>query len=128
MINYFLISEFEKDFKKLLKKFRTLEKDFEIMKKSLLEPYFCQGIPFSTKAIIDIEGFCNENYLSKKVRKVACASLKNKGGFSGLRVIFVYEKLEKKITFVEIYFKGEKENEDRTRLQSFIKTLQNSEL
>lgn len=37
LINYSQISEFYKDFKKLLKKFSTLEEDFETMKKSAIE-------------------------------------------------------------------------------------------
>lgn len=124
-INYSKIPEFEKDFKRLGKKFKTLDKDFELMKKMLLEPHFISGVPVPPKALVDIEGFCGEDYKSKKVRRFTCASLKGRGGNSGIRVIFVYEKSEDihNITFIEIYFKGEKENEDRERLAKFLKEL-----
>ena len=122
-INYTAIPEFEKDFKRLGKKFKTIEKDFELMKRMLLEPHFISGVPVPPKALVDIEGFCGENYKSKKVRRFTCASLKGKGGNSGIRVVFVYEKneTEHKITFIEIYYKGDKELEDRERLANYLK-------
>ena len=126
-IEYSIIEEFKKDFKGLEKKFKTLEKDFELMKKMLLEPHFLNNLPTPPKALVDIEGFCSENYQSKKIIKFACASLKGRGGNSGIRVIFVYEKEKEvhKITFIEIYFKGDKELENKERLKEFLKTLDN---
>ncbi|MBR2525251.1 hypothetical protein IKE67_02170 [bacterium] len=73
-INYNKIPEFERDFKRLGKRFKTLDKDFELMKKMLLEPHFISGVPVQPKALVDIEGFCGENYKSKKVRRFTCAS------------------------------------------------------
>lgn len=124
MMNYDSIPEFDKDFKKLVKRFRTLEKDFDLMKRLLLEPHYLKGTPTPPLALVDIEGFCNECYTSQKVRKFACASLKGRGGSSGLRVILVYEKEVSKITFIEIYFKGDKVNEDRDRLKNFIESIE----
>jgi len=121
MISYHEISEFKKDFKNLLKRFRTLEKDFEIMKKYTIETHHIKNIPSS--AIFKIEGFCGEEYTSNKIKKFACMSLSGKGSNSKIRVIYVYEEKEKKVTFIEIYFKGDRENEDRKRLQEFIKTI-----
>ena len=124
-INYASIPEFDKDFKRLGKRFKTLDKDFELMKRMLLVPHYIDGLPAPPKALVDIEGFCGKDYKSKKVRRFTCASLKGKGGNSGIRVIFVYEKAEDthKITFVEIYFKGDQENENRERLTKFLKEL-----
>ena len=121
-INYASIPEFDKDFKRLGKRFKTLDKDFELMKKMLLEPRFISGVPVPSKALVDIEGFCSENYKSKKVRRFTCASLKGKGGNSGIRVIFVLEPdgNDYKITFIEIYFKGDQALETRERLRKFI--------
>ncbi|MDR2420033.1 MAG: hypothetical protein LBD40_01785 [Puniceicoccales bacterium] len=116
------IPEFEKDFKKLLKRFYTLREDIENMKKSLLEPYFSQKILVS--GVPKMEGFCGENYASYKVKSFACAALKGKGRCSGMRIILVYHKEEREITFIEIYFKGNRKNGDKERLQVFIKNLQ----
>ena len=122
-INYCSIPEFEKDFKKLEKRYRTLSDDFENMKKNLLEVHYIKGAPLPPNTIVDIEGMCGENYKSKKVRKFACKSLRNLGNRSGIRVIFVLEPDDLKITFIEMYFKGDKENEDKNRLRDFIKQL-----
>ena len=122
---YLSIAEFEKDFKKLEKRFRTLKDDFENMKRSLLEVHYLKNTPLPVNALVDIKGCCGEKYKSQKVRKFACKSLKNLGNRSGIRIIFVIEFNENKdfkITFIEIYYKGDKENEDRERLLNFIKS------
>jgi mRNA-degrading endonuclease RelE of RelBE toxin-antitoxin system len=119
-ISYSQTSEFSKDFKKLLKRFRTLEEDFENMKKSAIEVYHL----IKTNHIVRIQNYCSQDYLSKKVRKMACKSLKGKGVQSGLRVIYVFEQKENKVTFIEMYYKQNQENESRERLSAFIKKLE----
>jgi mRNA-degrading endonuclease RelE of RelBE toxin-antitoxin system len=115
--------EFESDFKKLAKRYRSLPSDFEDMKEILLNTHFEQGTPVSPKALVDVEGFCNDNYRAVKIRKFSCDSLKNRGGFSGIRIIFVLQNHKRTITFIEIYYKGDKKNEDRKRLKRFMETL-----
>ena len=119
MINYVTVPEFDKDFKTLSKKFRTLEKDFGHMKKYTIETFYEKGVP--TTAFVPIEGFCGENYTSNKMRKFSCQSLKGRGSASGIRVIFIWEEETRKITFIEIYFKADQANENKERLQKFIK-------
>lgn len=121
MINYITIPEFNKDFKTLLKRFKSLEKDFDNMKKYTLETFYEKSQP--TTGFVPIEGFCSENYTSNKVRKFSCMALKGRGAASGIRVIFVWEESKRNITFIEMYFKGDKENEDRNRLERFIKSI-----
>ena len=53
-INYASIPEFDKDFKRLGKRFKTLEKDFELMKRMLLVPHYVDGFPTPPKALVDI--------------------------------------------------------------------------
>lgn len=118
MLNYVTIPEFEKDFKTLQKHFKTLHDDFENMKKYTLVTFYEMGIP--TTAFVPIEGFCSEQYTSNKIRKFSCQALKGRGAASGIRVIFIWEEEKRQITFIEIYFKGDKENEDRQRLKNFI--------
>ena len=124
-INYSCIPEFEKDFKKLEKRYRTLSDDFKNMKKSLLEVHYVKGICLPPNTIVDIEGLCGETYKSKKVRKFACKSLKNFGNRSGIRITFVLEPDDLKITFIEIYHKSDKPIENKERLKNFIKGLKN---
>jgi len=51
-----------------------------------------------------------------KVKKIACKALKERGVNSGLRLVYAYFPEEPKITFIELYHKNEKENEDRERI------------
>lgn len=110
MINYFESDEYKKSFNKLIKRFRTLDKDIAYFKQFVLEPYFDKGI--DTSAIVKIESGCNEKYDSYKVIKFACMSLKSKGNRSGIRIVFLVDKCITdvvNIEFVETYFKGDKE-------------------
>lgn len=117
-MNYEYLSEFEKDFKKLQKRFRTLQEDFKLMVKLNIELYHINKI--DNNSSVKIESCCTENIISYKIKKFACKSLKNKGSKTGLRVIYAYVPKEKKVVFIEIYYKGDKENEDRTRLETFL--------
>lgn len=51
-----------------------------------------------------------------KAKKFACRSLKGKGAASGIRIIYAYFEDEDCIEFIEIFYKGDKENEDRDRI------------
>ena len=122
MINYKTLPEFEKDFKSLLKRYRTLESDFETFKKYTIETFYEKNVP--TTAFVPVEGFCGEEYVSNKVRKFACRSLPGRGSQSGLRIIFVWQAKSRMVTFVEMYFKGDKSEEDRARLREVVKQIE----
>ncbi len=117
MLNYKALPSFERDFKKLSKRYCTLVADFDTLKKYSIEIFHSRKIPMNDP--VEIAGACGETYKSYKVRKFACKALKG-GSQSGLRVIYVYEAEKNQITFVEIYYKGDKENEDKARLKEFI--------
>ncbi len=104
------LSEYKKDLKKLLKKFRSLPQDIIIVKQVLA---VCpdERPPFSFR--IDNLGIQS---CIIKVRKIACQSLKGRGAQSGLRLVYAYFENENKIIFIELYHKNDKENEDRERI------------
>ena len=109
------LSEFEKDLKNLLKKFRTLNDDLEVVKQDLNdEPG--ESPPFSFR----INGLGIETCVIK-VKKIACKALKGRGVNSGLRLIYAHFESEQKITFVELYHKNDKENEDKQRVLNNFK-------
>jgi len=56
-----------------------------------------------------------ENGCPLRFGKFASRSLKGKGAKTGLRLIYKFEVEIKTIDLIEIYFKGNKENEDRER-------------
>jgi hypothetical protein len=58
-----------------------------------------------------------------KAKKFACKALKGKGARSGIRVIYTYLPEFDEIYLLELYSKGDKENEDRDRIKNFASTL-----
>ncbi len=79
---------------------------------------------FLLRLFFSIEGFCGKKYKANKVRKFACKSLPGRGNKSGIRIIFVWHEETRTVIFVEIYIKGDKPEEDRNRLKTFIESLE----
>jgi hypothetical protein len=104
------LSEFDKDLKELLKRFRSLNDDLEEVK-TILKKKPDERLPFSYR--IDNPGLTT---CVIKIKKIACRSLKGKGVNSGLRLVYAYFKEGQKIVFVELFHKNDKENEDRERI------------
>ena len=104
------LAEFKKDLKRLLKKYRTLNDDLETVKQ-VLEILPDERPPFNFR----IDNLGMETCVIK-VKKIACKALKGRGVNSGLRLIYAYFKEEQIITFIELYHKNDKENEDRQRI------------
>lgn len=109
------LTEYDRDIKKLLKKYRTLTRDVEDVKKVLRVRPDAQP-PFSYR----IDGLGIESCVIK-VKKIASDSFKGKGSNSGFRLIYAYFQQSEKIVLVEIYHKNDKENEDRKRILSNFK-------
>lgn len=57
-----------------------------------------------------------------KVVKFACRSLPGKGNRSGIRIIYAFYEQGCRVEYVEIYYKGDKENEDRGRIRKYYGT------
>jgi hypothetical protein len=117
---------FERDFKKLLKKFKTPEDDFEVLKEVHIKTFHdprMKGLGIQMQDPVLIKGFCRKEAEAYKVRKFACKALKGKGSNTGLRVIYVRQSNIDKITFVEIYFKADQESENRDKLKEFLANI-----
>lgn len=104
------LTEFEKDLKSLLKKYRTLNDDLDVVKQVLAVAPDARP-PFSFR----IDNLGLETCVIK-VKKIACKALKGRGVNSGLRLIYAYFESEAKIVFVELYHKNDKENENKQRI------------
>ncbi len=113
------LPEFETDLRKLLRRFKTLEDDLIIFIEKQLNLYHKLNI--DNKGIFQISGLPIENPKIYKAKKFACRSLKGKGVQSGMRVIYAYFEKEDKIELIEIYYKGDKEKEDRGRILRYYK-------
>jgi hypothetical protein len=101
---------FNKDLKTLLKKYRSLKDDLDVVR-NVLEVFPDERPPFSYR----IDGLGLESCVIK-VKKIACRSLKGKGVNTGLRLVYAYFSEDQKIIFIELYHKNEKPCEDRKRI------------
>jgi mRNA-degrading endonuclease RelE of RelBE toxin-antitoxin system len=108
------LPEFERDLKRLCKRFRTLEEDLTTLMRAQIALY--HKLEIDNKGIFRVTGLPFGEPEIYKVRKFACRTLKGRGADSGLRLIYALFREEDKVELVEIYFKGDKENEDRTRI------------
>lgn len=108
------LPEFERDLKGLIKRFRTLEEDLATLLKTQLVLFHKLGV--DNKGVFEIPGMPFDEPKMYKVKKFACRALKGRGANSGLRLIYAHFEAMDKIELVEIYFKGDKENEDRGRI------------
>jgi mRNA-degrading endonuclease RelE of RelBE toxin-antitoxin system len=114
-ISFEELPEYQKDMKRLLKKYRSLESDMDDVRKDLNdEPDSFP--PFSFR----IEGLGISTCVIK-IKKIASDSFKGRGVNSGFRLIYAYFAEEQRIVLVELYHKNEKENEDRIRILKYFK-------
>ena len=111
------LPEFERDFKKLQKKFRTLESDFETFHNTAVFGY--HKLDHLNVGIVPISDLAIPYPKINKAKKFACKSLRGKGSRTGLRVIYAYYPDLDKIEYIEIYYKPDQENEDRERIKRY---------
>lgn len=115
------LDKFSKDLKRLLKRFPSLEEDINTFIRVQLNAYHQHGI--ENQGIVPLEGLAIHHPKIFKVLKFACKSLKGKGVHSGIRITYAYFASEDNIELIEIYYKGDQENEDRARIKDHYKQL-----
>ena len=108
-MNFDELPEFQKEYKRLARKYRSLSEDLKEFRKVV------SVIPLgNSKHFAVIE----QNDVLRIVKaRLFCRYLKG----SSLRVIYSYSERAQRIEFIEIYYKGDKENEDRKRIQQYLK-------
>jgi len=112
-----MLPDFKKDFKKLEKNYPTLKQDLEVFVNTQLK--LSHKLNVDNSGIVQISGLSIAVPKIYKARKFTCKSLKGKGSHSGIRIIYAYFKDDDRIELVEMYFKGDKENEDRQRILKY---------
>ena len=110
-MNFNEIPEFSKEFKDKAKKYLSLSRDLEMFRKVISEIPLGNGKHFTiitihnTAKIVKARLFCK--YLGK----------------SSFRIIYSYREKENLIEFLELYFKGDKPNENRERIKDYLKSI-----
>jgi mRNA-degrading endonuclease RelE of RelBE toxin-antitoxin system len=111
-------AEFKRDLKKLLKRYRTLEEDIDTLINASL--YAFHKLAIDTGGIVRLQRLGFEEPAVYKVKKFACRSLKGKGSQSGMRLIYSYLSESDTVVLIELYYKGDKSNEDRSRIKRLL--------
>lgn len=107
------LPEFEKEFSKLSRKYPSLAEDLKKVEKLIeMNP---TGVGKNFTVI-----FCSDAVKLIKTR-LACKSLRDRS----MRMIYAYHNDTVTFVYIELYFKGDKENEDRERIKEYLKNLKN---
>lgn len=107
--------EFERDLKKLLKRYPSLTQDLHIFVSVQLVAFHKHNM--DNNGIVPLAGLGLQSVKAFKARKFACKSMKGKGANSGIRVVYAYFEGENRIELIEIYYKGDQANESRERIK-----------
>ncbi len=113
---YEQIPEFEHDLKHLSRKWRSLPDDLETAKQHAIE-LFHKGL--NPSAVFEITGCSTSNAKAYVVKKFACKALGG-GAHSGIRLTYIHFLKTNRILFIELYYKGDKEVEDRGRILKYL--------
>lgn len=108
-MKYDELHEFSRELKRLRKKYLTLSDDLDELKHTLAKLTIQGGGKHWT---------ClhREERVSIYKIRLACRSLRA----TTMRVIYARHTDPVRIVFIELYYKGEKENEDRERIKQYL--------
>ena len=109
------MGEFWRDFKKLKKKYKTLDSDWEVFQKAFVAKY-PHLLPETYRIPLGQEAGDDPVY---KVKQFRCRCLKG-GARSGLRVIYAIDPACNVVTFIEIYHKSQQENHNVERIHVYF--------
>ena len=113
MITFDELPEFQKDCKRLGKKYKSLIDDLKEFRNVV------SIVPLGNSKHFIIITQIKVLYIVKA--RLFCRYLKG----SSLRVIYAYFEQEQRIEFIEVYFKGDKENENHDRIKEYLNNYQN---
>ena len=111
-MNFDELPEFQKEFRRLAKKYKSLPGDLQ---------EFCNvvsAVPLGTSKHFTVIRQIKTLYIVKA--RFFCRYLKG----ASLRMIYAYFEDKKKIEFIELYYKGEKENENFERIKEYVGNYQ----
>ena len=107
------LPEFEKEFSKLSKRYPSLPEDLKKFERLIEANPTGVGKNFTI--------FYNTEVVVVIKARLACKRLKDRS----IRMIYAYHKDTVTFMYIEVYFKGDKENEDRERIREYLKTIEN---
>jgi len=110
-MNYNELPEFSKEFKRFSKKYKSLSDDLIEFKRII------SVVPLGNSKHFNI---ITQTEVVRVVKaRLFCKYLKG----SSLRIVYSYFDQKQRIELIELYFKGNKENEDRERIKKYLKNI-----
>ncbi len=102
------LPEFRKELKSLAKKYKSLPEDLQEFSNTVSAVPHGNSKHFAAIAQTDV--------LCIIKARLFCRYLKG----SSLRIVYAYFEQDRRIEFIELYHKGNKENEDRARINKYL--------
>lgn len=113
-MNFNETDEFSKDFKRLLKKYKSLPDDLLEFKKVVT------ALPLGSSKHFNVITKTEQVTVIKA--RLFCRYLRG----ASLRIIYAFHTAVSKIEFIQMYPKNEQENEDRGRIKEYLKNCNQS--
>lgn len=107
-IRFKKLREFQNDFKRLNSKYSSLPEDFQ---------QFCNviaAVPLGSSKHFTVITQIGDSRIIKA--RFFCRYLKG----SSLRIVYAYYEKLQWVEFIELYYKGDQENEDRNRIGRYL--------
>ena len=114
------LPEFDRDLKRLKKKYRTLSDDLENFQKALILAHSNPDIGLriiDSNPIQGVPGGAGNVFIAKKF---TCRALKGKGSRSGIRVVYQMDEGFLKLIYIEVFHKSEKPLPDIDRIRRLL--------
>ena len=108
-MNFDELPEFQKEFKRYAKKYKSLPDDLQEFRNVI------SAVPLGNSKHFNV--IMQTEVFSIVKARLFCRYLRG----TSLRIIYAHHVAASKVEFIEIYFKGEKENEDRERINEYLK-------
>jgi mRNA-degrading endonuclease RelE of RelBE toxin-antitoxin system len=118
-VKFEAVPEFKKELKKLSKKYKLLNEDFEKIRTVLTKK-----LPNHTPGTFEISDLgANVKTPIYKVKHFRSRDFRGKGCRSGFRIIYAHMQNSEKIIFIEIYHKNNKTNHDEKRIKEYFEDI-----
>lgn len=107
-MNFNELPEFAKEFKRMNKKYKSLSDDLEEFKRVITVEPLGNSKHFTV--------ITKNDYCTVVKARLFCRYLKG----SSLRIIYAFHCNDLTVDFIEIYYKGDKENENSERIKAYL--------
>jgi len=112
-MNFNELPEFQKELKRFNKKYKSLPDDLQEFCNVITAVPLGNGKHFNIITQTEVFSIIKARLFYRYLKGTS------------LRIVYSYFEQEQKIEFIELYLKGDKNNEDRERIKEYLKNYQN---